>query len=158
VDGAKRMQVLINDLLAFSRVGRGGREWEPVALDEVVRAAENALANPLEQSGGQGLAEPLPTSLGDRTPLISLFPNQIATAQKVRGAQASVVRVAVGREGDQWELSCTDNGIGVEREYAERIFLIFQRLHSREAYEGSGIGLALCRKIVEYHGGPIWLD
>ncbi|HTZ88625.1 MAG TPA: ATP-binding protein [Solirubrobacteraceae bacterium] len=158
VDGAKRMQVLINDLLAFSRVGRGGREWEPVALDDVVRAAENALANPLEQSGGEVLAEPLPTILGDRAQLASLFQNLISNALKFRGAEAPIVRFAVRREGDFWELSCTDNGIGVEQEYAERIFLIFQRLHSREAYAGSGIGLALCRKIVEYHGGHIWLD
>ncbi|MFI4991919.1 MAG: ATP-binding protein [Solirubrobacterales bacterium] len=158
VDGAKRMQVLINDLLTFSRVGRGGREHQPVALDEVVAAAETALAAALERSGGQVIAGPLPTVRGESPQLVSLFQNLISNALKFRGEQPPVVRISARRAGAMWELSCADNGIGVEQEYAERIFLIFQRLHSREAYEGSGIGLALCRKIVEYHGGRIWLD
>jgi signal transduction histidine kinase len=158
VDGAKRMQGLINDLLSFSRVGRGGREHEPIALGEVVTAAEAALAASLERTGGSVTVGPLPTVRGDRAQLVSLFQNLIANGLKFHGEQAPVVRISARRTGAMWELSCTDNGIGVEPEYAERIFLIFQRLHSRESYEGSGIGLALCRKIVEYHGGSIWLD
>ncbi len=158
VDGAKRMQVLINDLLAFSRVGRRGALRELVGLDEVLSAARSALAEVLKETGTRIEAGELPVVNGDRTLLTSLFQNLIANAVKFRGADSPVVRIAAQRTGDEWELSFADNGIGVETEYAERIFLIFQRLHSREAYDGSGIGLALCRKIVEYHGGRIWLD
>jgi len=158
VDGAKRMQVLINDLLAFSRAGRGGREQEPVALGSVVKAAEVALAGAIEHSGAHVLSGELPTVRGDRAQLVSLFQNLIANALKFHGSEPPVVHIAAELRGERWEVSCTDNGIGIERDYAERIFLIFQRLHSRDTYEGSGIGLALCRKIVEFHGGHMWLD
>lgn len=158
VDGAKRMQTLINDLLAFSRAGRSGREHELVELNEVLVAARAALAGTLESSGGHVEAGQLPTVRGDRAQLTSLFQNLIANAVKFHGTEPPVVRIAAVRDGEEWRLSCADNGIGIDPEYAERIFLIFQRLHSREAYQGTGIGLALCRKIVEYHGGHIWLD
>jgi signal transduction histidine kinase len=158
VDGAKRMQTLINDLLAFSRVGRGGREHELVELGDALAAARSALADTLESSGATVVANRLPTVWGDRAQLNSLFQNLIANAVKFRGAEPPVVHITASLKDNEWQLSCSDNGIGIDPEYAERIFLIFQRLHSREAYEGSGIGLALCRKIVEYHGGRIWLD
>ncbi len=158
VDGAKRMQTLINDLLAFSRAGRSGREQQLVDLSDVVAEAQSALAGALNESGTSIVVGELPSVLGDRTQLTSLFQNLIGNAVKFRGAEPPVVRIDALRHGNEWQLSCADNGIGIEPEYAERIFLIFQRLHSREAYEGTGIGLALCRKIVEYHGGHIWLD
>ncbi len=158
VDGAKRMQILINDLLAFSRVGRSGREHELLDLNDVLAAAQSALAETLQSSGASVVVGELPRVSGDRSQLISLFQNLISNAVKFRGAEAPVVRITAERQDEQWQLSCADNGIGIEGEYAERIFLIFQRLHSRESYDGSGIGLALCRKIVEYHGGRIWLD
>jgi signal transduction histidine kinase len=158
VDGAKRMQVLINDLLAFSRVGRSGREYERVALGDAVAGAIDALSEPIESSGARVEADGLPTVEGDEVLLRSLFQNLIANAIKFRGEQPPVVRISATRDGSFWQIEVADNGIGIEREYAERIFLIFQRLHPREAFEGSGIGLALCRKIVEYHGGRIWLD
>jgi signal transduction histidine kinase len=158
VDGAKRMQTLINDLLAFSRAGRSGREHELVDLADVVSGAQSALAEALESAGATVVVGKLPTVCGDRAQLTSLFQNLIANAVKFRGAEAPIVHIAALREDGEWHLSCSDNGIGIEPEYAERIFLIFQRLHSRDTYEGTGIGLALCRKIVEYHGGRIWLD
>jgi signal transduction histidine kinase len=158
VDGAKRMQDLINDLLAFSRVGRGGRELQPVALDEVVAAASSALDQQLQSSGGRVESAKLPTILGDRAQLVSLFQNLISNAVKFHGADPPLVRIDATRRDDTWELRCADNGIGIESDHVDRVFMIFQRLHSREAYEGTGIGLALARKIVEYHGGEIWVD
>ena len=158
VDGAKRMQILINDLLAFSRVGRSGREHELVDLGDVLITVQSALADTLQSTGARVEVGELPTVRGERVQLTSLFQNLISNALKFHSAEQPIVRIAATREAEQWQLSFTDNGIGIEEEYAERIFLIFQRLHSREAYEGSGIGLALCRKIVEYHGGRIWLD
>lgn len=158
VDGAKRMQTLINDLLAFSRVGRSGHERESVDLNEVLAIAQSVLLGALEQSNATVRSDELPVIFGEKTQLVSLFQNLISNALKFRGAQEPTMRISVRREGQWWQLSFSDNGIGIDDEYAERIFLIFQRLHSREAYEGSGIGLALCRKIVEYHGGLIWLD
>ncbi|HEY1687825.1 MAG TPA: ATP-binding protein [Solirubrobacteraceae bacterium] len=159
VDGAKRMQALINDLLAFSRVGRSGRELEPLALGDALEAARSALSEILAEAGGAVVLDgELPTVRGDMALLTSVFQNLISNAMKFRGAQRPVMLVSAERVANEWQVRCADNGIGIEPEYAERIFLIFQRLHTREAYDGSGIGLALCRKIVEYHGGRIWLD
>jgi light-regulated signal transduction histidine kinase (bacteriophytochrome) len=158
VDGATRMQVLINDLLAFSRVGRSGRDHELAEAGELVAAACAALASAIEETGTTVEVAKLPVVRGDRTLLVSLFQNLVANAVKFRGADPPVVRIAARRLEAEWEFSCADNGIGIEPEYAERIFVIFQRLHAKEAYPGTGIGLALCRKIVEHHGGRIWLD
>jgi signal transduction histidine kinase len=158
VDGAKRMQVLINDLLAFSRVGRSGRALEHVDLREVLAQAKSSLSSLLSENGASVPDAGLPVVLGERTLLVSLFQNLIGNAIKFRGAEPPLVRLEVHRDGDSWQFSCTDNGIGVEAAYAERIFVIFQRLHTKEAYPGTGIGLAMCRKIVEYHGGRMWLD
>jgi signal transduction histidine kinase len=158
VDGAKRMQTLINDLLAFSRVGRSGREHEPVDLSKALDQARSSLSSALAEAGATVLADPLPVVLGERTLLVSLFQNLIENAIKFRGEEPLVVRVNVMREGEQWSFSCSDNGIGIGPEYADRIFVIFQRLHTKEAYPGTGIGLSMCRKIVEYHGGRMWLD
>ena len=158
VDGAKRMQTLINDLLAFSRVGRSGKDLELVNLNLVFAEAKASLASALEESGTTVLADELPSIRGEHTLLVSLFQNLIGNAVKFRSEQPPVVRLAVTRQGQDWQISCADNGIGVEQEYADRIFVIFQRLHTKEAYPGTGIGLAMCRKIVEYHGGRMWLD
>ncbi len=158
VDGAKRMQVLINDLLTFSRVGRSGRERERVDLNDVLRQAQASLTGPIEETGATVSSDPLPVVLGERTLLVSLFQNLIANSVKFRGSEPPVVRLAVAREGDAWSFSCRDNGIGIDPAYADRVFVIFQRLHTKEAYPGTGIGLAMCRKIVEYHGGRMWLD
>ena len=157
-DGAKRMQVLINDLLAFSRVGRQGDAMEPVDLDRLVdRAAEN-VAGALEESGGTVERGDLPRVLGAPALLTTVFQNLLGNSLKFRGEDPPRVRVDAERDGDRWLLRFRDNGIGIDAEYAERIFVIFQRLHARNTYPGTGIGLAMCRKIVEHHDGSMWLE
>jgi signal transduction histidine kinase len=158
VDGAKRMQDLINDLLAFSRVGRVGTPHADVDLDAVVDGVRRDLASVVEETGARIEADGLPTVHGDRSLLAVVFRNLVGNAIKFHGDEPPRVLISAARDGAMWELTVADNGIGIEPEYAERIFVIFQRLHTRAAYEGTGIGLAMCRKIVEYHGGRIWLQ
>jgi signal transduction histidine kinase len=162
VDGAKRMQVLIADLLALSRVGRTTDEFVPVSLDEVLDLALGNLGDRLSDANAQVIRESeLPTVLGDKSLLTSLFENLVGNAVKYRRADVpAVVRVSATPDPDtrMWTITVRDNGIGIAAEYAERIFVVFQRLHVRDEYGGTGIGLALCRKIVEFHGGRIWLD
>jgi signal transduction histidine kinase len=159
VDGAKRMQQLINDLLAFSRVGRtSGAELAPTPLGAVVERALADLESALAESDAAVEVGELPTVRGDASLLALVFQNLIGNAVKFRSDAALVVRIAAERDGDEWTISCSDNGIGIDAEYAERVFVIFQRLHPKDEYAGTGIGLAMCRKIVEHHGGRIWLD
>ncbi|WUH99059.1 ATP-binding protein [Spirillospora sp. NBC_00431] len=159
VDGAKRMQALINDLLTFSRAGRLTRPADSVDLDDAARQALDNLAALREETAAQVDVADLPTVPGDRTQLVQLFQNLVGNAIKFRRPdEPPRVTVDARRAGDEWEFRCADNGIGIESRHADRIFLIFQRLHPREEYTGTGIGLALCKKIVEHHGGRIWLD
>ncbi len=158
VDGARRMQQLINDLLAFSRVGRDPHPEELADLNVVASAALADLGEAVGETGAEIVIGELPR-LSVEPPLIrTVFQNLIGNALKFRGERSPVVRIEAERRDDDWLFTCTDNGIGIEPEYAERIFVIFQRLHPRDRYEGTGIGLAMCRKIIEYHGGAIWLD
>jgi signal transduction histidine kinase len=158
VDGAKRMQDLINDLLAFSRVGRMGEAMVPVDLNVKVEHALASLATRLEESGARVEVGDLPTVRGEASLLELVFANLISNGIKFRGEAPAVVSISAQRRTDDWCFTVRDNGIGIDAEYAERIFVIFQRLHPRSVYEGTGIGLTMCRKIVEYHGGTIWLD
>jgi signal transduction histidine kinase len=158
VDGAKRMQILINDLLAFSRVGRIVREPTKVSCDAVLEQALANLSYPIEQTEAVVEADPLPIVAAEVPLMTTVFQNLVSNALKFRGEEKPHVRITVRREGDFWEFAVTDNGIGIDDEYAERIFVIFQRLHNKADYPGTGIGLAMCRKIIEYHGGRIWLD
>jgi PAS domain S-box-containing protein len=158
VDGARRMQTLINDLLAFSRVGTRGREPEPTDCEGVLQQALMNLKAAIEESGAQITSDPLPTVSGDEGQLVQLLQNLIGNAIKFRGEDAPRVHVSAREEGVDWVFSVADNGIGLDEQYRDRIFVIFQRLHGREQYPGTGIGLAICRKIVERHGGRIWVE
>ncbi|HEX7135589.1 MAG TPA: CHASE3 domain-containing protein [Iamia sp.] len=159
VDGAKRMQVLINDLLAFSRVGRLAGEAVDVDLDSALEQALSNLATAIEEAGATVEADPLPTVRGEPALLVALFQNLVGNAVKFRRADAApVVRITSTSSDDAHEVVMEDNGIGIDQEHAERIFVIFQRLHAKDRYEGTGIGLALSRKIVEHHGGTIEVD
>jgi signal transduction histidine kinase len=158
VDGAKRMQLLINDLLDFSRVGRVTGERTVIDSGEALATAVDNLSAAIEDSGAVVTHDDLPKILGNAGQLTQLFQNLIENAIKFRSEEAPRVHIGAKRVGEMWEFSCSDNGIGVEAKYSDRIFLIFQRLHPRDVYPGTGIGLALCRKIVEYHGGRLWLD
>ncbi|HEX5191088.1 MAG TPA: ATP-binding protein [Streptosporangiaceae bacterium] len=159
VDGAKRMQLLINELLTFSRVGQPGTARAPVDLNAVASEAADRLDATITDTDAQVIAENLPTVTGDATLLTQLFQNLISNAIKFRRIDAApVIRISAEQKDDHWEFACQDNGIGIAQAHAERVFVIFQRLHPRDAYPGTGIGLALCRKIVDSHGGHIWVD
>jgi two-component system sensor histidine kinase/response regulator len=159
VDGAKRMQGLINDLLTYSRVGTKARPFEPVSLSAVAATALSHLRVAVAESGARVELGELPQVQGDAPQLVQLLQNLVGNAIKFRGTEAPVVRLDARPEGAAWwHLSVSDNGIGIEPAYFERVFVLFQRLHSRSAYPGTGIGLALCKRIVERHGGRIWVE
>jgi PAS domain S-box-containing protein len=158
VDGAKRMQRLISDLLALSRVGTRGAPLARVSADTVLDAAIANLQVTLAGAQAAITRGPLPDILADPVQLEQLFTNLIGNAVKFHGAQAPSVRVSAERQGAEWVFKVEDRGIGIDPQYFERIFVIFQRLHPREEYPGTGIGLAICKKIVERHGGRIWVE
>jgi light-regulated signal transduction histidine kinase (bacteriophytochrome) len=165
VDGAKRMQILINDLLTFSRVGR----LNPTRIDTDLGATlDDAIENldtAITESGAEIVrqGQPLPTIVGDPTLLTMVWQNIIGNAVKFR-RDGFAPRIVVDCErspnvpGGAWQLTVTDNGIGIPEEFSDKVFVIFQRLHGRDVYTGTGIGLALCKKIIEHHGGTIWID
>jgi signal transduction histidine kinase len=158
VDGAKRMQALINDLLAYSRVGRSDREPALVSSDAALTQARANLAEQIEETGATVETGHLPLVLAELPLLIAVFQNLLSNALKFSGGKEPRVVITVRRDEPFWLFSFSDNGIGIEPEYAERIFVIFQRLHERSAYTGTGIGLSMTRKIIENFGGRIWLD
>jgi signal transduction histidine kinase len=158
VDGAKRMQALINDLLQYSRVGRSAREPSLVSSDAALAQARNNLAAAMEETGATVETGHLPLVLGELPLLTAVFQNLLSNTLKFSGGKPPRIVITCTRDEPFWLFSFSDNGIGIEPEYAERIFVIFQRLHERTAYPGTGIGLAMTRKIIEYFGGRIWLD
>ncbi len=159
VDGAQRMQRLINDLLAFSRIGRLTSGFTDVDLDAVVRETVSQREAVLEETGGEVTWTDLPTVRGEEPLLTSLIGNLISNSIKFRRPGVPPrVHLAARRVGAGWEITCQDNGIGIEAEFTEKVFVIFQRLHAKEVYPGTGIGLAIAKKIIEYHGGRIWVD
>lgn len=158
VDGAKRMQLLINDLLQYSRLDSQGREFESIELSKALDVAKQNLKIAIEESGVQFHVDKLPKIKGDLVQLCSLFQNLIGNAIKFRGKKQPLIKIICTAANGNWTLGIKDNGIGIESQYFERIFQIFQRLHKREEYPGTGIGLSVCKKIVERHGGKIWIE
>jgi PAS domain S-box-containing protein len=158
VDGARRMQALIEDLLAYSRVGSQAKPLQPIDCAAVVQTVLRSLRRAIEESGAQVRCGALPVVMGDTAQLTQLFQNLIANAIKFRGGQAPRIAIRAEPEDAFWRFSVQDNGIGIAPEYFDRIFVMFQRLHSRSMHPGTGIGLAICKKIVERHGGRIWVD
>ena len=163
VDGAVRMHQLIGDLLTYSRVGTAGKPFAPTNANEVLKNALMNLKIAIEESGARIGSDPLPTVKADPVQLTQLFQNLIGNAIKFRSEKPPEIHVSARRSRKEdgtfdWEFSIRDNGIGIPAKDFERIFLIFQRLHTRERYPGTGIGLALCKKIVERHGGRIWVE
>lgn len=158
VEGVGRMQRLIKDLLEYSRLGING---ETLKTSECTELVDRALANlqaAIEESGAQVTYDPLPTVAVDPSQLSRVFQNLIGNAIKFHGEEAPRVHISAEQRGEEWVFSVRDNGIGMDLDQSERIFMIFQRLHTREEYEGTGIGLAICKKIVERHGGRIRVE
>jgi hypothetical protein len=158
VDGATRMQLLINDLLDFSRVGRTTEGFADLPMGACVASAIEHLDTAIRESGAQVTVNELPHVVGDQVLLTSVWQNLIGNAIKFRGSEPPQILIDSSSDGRFHQFRISDNGIGIEQRFAEKVFVIFQRLHGRDAYDGTGIGLALCRKIVDFHGGRIWLD
>ena len=158
VDGAKRMHTLINDLLTYSRVGARGKEPAPTDAGASLQRALDNLQASIHETGAEISHGELPIVRADGTQLTQLFQNLIGNAVKFRGAAPPKIHIDARRDGDAWRFSVRDNGIGIDPKSQERIFQVFQRLHSRQEYPGTGIGLAICQRIVERHGGRIWVE
>ena len=158
VDGAQRMQKLINGLLAYSRVNTRGGAFEPANCEDILKRTLDDLRLTLEEVGAEVTHDPLPTLTADASQLGQVFQNLIANAIKFRGEAPPRVHVSAEQKDGAWEFAVRDNGIGIEPQYADRIFVIFERLHTREEYPGTGIGLSVCKRIVERHGGRIWVE
>jgi signal transduction histidine kinase len=158
LDGANRMQALIGDLLAYSRVDQRGQSMEPTDCNQVLEAALANLKVAIDESGAKIYHQPLPTVRGDIVQLIQLFQNLVGNAIKFHGKQPPRVDISVNQKDPEWIFSFRDNGIGIDPKHFERIFEIFQRLHTRTEYPGTGIGLSICKRIVERHGGRMWVE
>jgi signal transduction histidine kinase len=159
VDGAQRMQRLINDLLAFSRIGQLTTNFTDIDLNQVVATSAAHHQQQVEAAGGSITWIDLPVVRGEEPLLSALVESLVSNSVKFqRPGTPPRIRFTARRDGEQWEITCADNGIGIEPEFADKVFVIFQRLHGKEAYPGTGIGLAVAKKIIEFHGGRIWVD
>jgi signal transduction histidine kinase len=158
VDGAMRMQKLIVDLLAFSRVSTRGKDPEPVDCETALGHSLANLELAIKESGAVITRDPLPTVLVDPTQLSLLLQNLVSNAIKFRGDKPPTIHISARSQDNECEVSVRDDGIGFDPQFSERIFVIFQRLHSKAEYPGTGIGLSICKKIVQRHGGRIWVD
>jgi light-regulated signal transduction histidine kinase (bacteriophytochrome) len=158
VAGMERMKMLIKDLLAYSQVEIHGRTFQPTNFSLALEEAVFNLRVAIEESGAKLTYDLLPSLIADASQITRLFQNLIANAIKYREKGHPEIHISAEKEGDKWVFSVKDNGIEIEPQYFEKIFDAFQRLHTMEKYEGTGIGLAICKKIVERHGGKIWVE
>jgi len=158
VEGATRMQRLINDLLMYSRVGTRGKPFEPVDCSSVLGQAVVNLSAAIEETCAVITTDELPTVMADESQFVQLFQNLLLNSIRFHGEVPPLVHISVEKKDSNWLFSVRDNGIGIDPEFKDRIFVIFQRLHGKEDYPGTGIGLAICKKIVERHGGQIWVE
>jgi len=158
VAGAERMQVLINDLLTYSRVDTRGESFEPIDSEAAFDQAIANLRVAIEKGEAVITHNPLPPLIADNSQIVQLFQNLLGNAIKFHGKEPPRIHVSARQENNEWVFSFRDNGIGIAPEYFDRVFVIFQRLHSREEYPGTGTGLAICKRIVERHGGRIWVE
>jgi len=158
VDGARRMQALVQDLLTYSRLERGGKPFAPADCAAALDRAVGNLDTLAAETGASITRGELPTVEGDASQLVQLFQNVVGNAIKFHGREPPRVHVSAERSGDAWLFSVRDNGIGIDPKFHQRIFELFKRLHPSDRYPGTGIGLAVCRKVVERHGGRIWVE
>jgi light-regulated signal transduction histidine kinase (bacteriophytochrome) len=158
IDGSTRMQGMIREILDFSRVGRGERAEESFHMADIVQVAITNLQAAIEQSGAQIQLGELPKVRANRLQCVQLMQNLIGNALKYHSDKTPIVRISSVAENSRWRISVTDNGIGIDPVHHQRIFQVFQRLHGREQFEGNGIGLSLCQKIVLAHGGTIGVE
>ena len=158
VEGSTRMKSLINDLLVYSRVGTKGKEFTSTDINVILKKVLQNLQIALDENKVEISIGQMPKIMADDVQMIQLFQNLIGNAIKFKGDAPPIISVKCEEQNKEFIFSISDNGIGIEKEYYDRIFMIFQRLHTRDQYPGTGIGLAVCRKIVERHGGGIWLD
>jgi chemotaxis family two-component system sensor kinase Cph1 len=159
VDGVSLMQTLIDDVLVYSKVDLKGIEWELTEVETALNKALSNLRGRITETGAQISCDPMPTIVADSTQLMQLFQNLVGNAIKFKKKDETLqIHVGVQRQEDAWLFSVRDNGIGLDPQFADRIFVIFQRLHTRDEYPGSGMGLAICKKIVECHRGQIWVE
>jgi light-regulated signal transduction histidine kinase (bacteriophytochrome) len=158
IDGVKRMETLINDLLAYSCAGTYGETFKPTDCKTVFEHTVTNLQAAIKESGAVVTHDRLPPVVADASQLVQLFQNLIGNAIKFRGKRQPCIHISAEEKGNEWVFSVRDNGIGIHPKYAEDIFIMFERLHNRGRYPGTGIGLALCKKIVQRHGGRIWVN
>ena len=158
VDGSNRMQGLIQDLLAYSRAGSGSKALCEISSEDALSDALANLRATIEESGAVVTHDSLPAITTDGTQLTQIFQNLVGNAIKYRGGEAPRVHVSAAKGGDEWIFSVRDNGMGIESQYFDKIFVLFQRLHGRDEFEGTGIGLAICKKMLERLGGRIWVE
>jgi light-regulated signal transduction histidine kinase (bacteriophytochrome) len=158
VDGATRMQGLINDLLIFSRVGTRGNPFKATDMNIILQDVLNNVTQSIKETEATITNDPLPVVIADDSQMIQLLQNLISNAIKFHGDEPPHIHVSGEVKANEWIFSVKDNGIGIDSKYFEKIFIIFQRLHKKEKYGGTGIGLAVCKKIVQRHSGKIWVE